>query len=86
MLYLTNRTRFRHVYGTKISTMPNFIFASNTFMGLKINAFGVILDFIVFTYNLHNMLYLTILGSQAHLASRYFGAITGDMLYMTTFI
>ena len=52
MLYLTNRTRFTHVCGTKMSAMPNFIFASNTFMGLKINAFRVILDFIVFTYNL----------------------------------
>ena len=49
MLYLENRTRFRHVCGTKISAMPNFIFTSNTFMGLKSNPFGVILDFIVFT-------------------------------------
>ena len=57
MLYLTNHTRFIHVCGTKLSAMPNFIFAPNTFMGLKINAFGVILDFIVFTYNLHKHIY-----------------------------
>ena len=48
MLYLKNRNRYRHVCDTEMSVMPNFIFASNTFMGLKINAFGAILDFIFF--------------------------------------
>ena len=37
-----NRNRYRHVLGTKITGMPNFIFNFNTFMGLKINAFEVI--------------------------------------------
>ena len=39
MLYLKNRNRYRHVLGTKISGMSNFIINFNTFMGLKINAF-----------------------------------------------
>ena len=39
MLYLKNRNGYRHVLGTKISAIPNFIFNFNTFMGLKINAF-----------------------------------------------
>ena len=42
MLYLKNRNRYRHVLGTKLSGMPNFIFNLNTYMGLKINAFWVI--------------------------------------------
>ena len=42
MLYLKNRKSYRHVLGTKISGMPNFIFNLNTFMGLKINACRVI--------------------------------------------
>ena len=42
MLYLKNRNRYRHVLGTKLSGMPNFIFNFNTYMGLKINAFWVI--------------------------------------------
>ena len=42
MLYLKNRNRYRHVLGTEISAMANFIFTSNTFMGLNINAFQVI--------------------------------------------
>ena len=74
MLYLTDRTRFRHVRGTKISAMPNFIFASNTFMGLKINAFGVILDFIVFTYNLHKHICCisrTVLDSDMYVVPKY---------------
>ena len=62
MLYLENRTRFRHVCGTKLSAMPKFIFAPNTFMGLKINAFGVILDLIFFTYNISIFHYVPPLG------------------------
>ena len=42
MLYLKNRNRYRHELSTKMSTMTNFIFNSNTFMGLKINTFWVI--------------------------------------------
>ena len=39
MLYLKNRKGYRHVLGTTLSGMPNFIFNFNTHMGLKINAF-----------------------------------------------
>ena len=42
MLYLKNRNGYRHVLGTKISAIPNFIFNFNICMGLKINAFRVI--------------------------------------------
>ena len=39
MMYLKNRIGYRHVLGTKMSTIPNFIFNINIFMGLKIKAF-----------------------------------------------
>ena len=39
MLYLKNRNGYRHVLGAKMSTIPNFIFNFNIFMGLKIKAF-----------------------------------------------
>ena len=42
MLYLKNRNGYRHVLGTKMSTIPNFIFNFNIFMGLKMKAFWVI--------------------------------------------
>ena len=42
MLYYENRSRYRHVFGTKMSAMPTFIVALNIFMGLKIDAFRVI--------------------------------------------
>ena len=41
-LYLKNRNGYRHVLGTKISAIPNFIFNFNIFMGLKINTFRFI--------------------------------------------
>ena len=42
MPYLKNHKRYRHVLGTNLSAMPNFIFNFNTFMGLIIHAFRVI--------------------------------------------
>ena len=41
MLYLKNRNGYRDVLGTKMSTIPNFIFNFNICMGLKIKAFRV---------------------------------------------
>ena len=38
MLYLKNRNRYKHVLGTEISVMSNFLFNFNIFMGLKTNA------------------------------------------------
>ena len=49
MLYLKNRNGYRHVLGTKISAIPNFIFNFNIFIGFHFDLVNNC--FTLFTYH-----------------------------------